>query len=252
MELAGKAAIVTGAGGGGSGRAIAKRFARGGAVVVVADVHEAGGAQTIAEIAHAGGRAVYRRGDVRSEGEVRDLVAFAGPEFHFDRPLEFWKEIVETELLGTMYGVRYALEAMGRSGGGAIVNVSSTSALEYGRLRPGGLPAYDAAKAGVVHLTTMLRFLGETDAVRVNCVVPHWIASPGPKEYYDSLTPAQRDAFGVPQELIALDEIADVVVRLAADERFAGRALILWGGRKPALIPIGDRGYEALEPLPID
>jgi NAD(P)-dependent dehydrogenase (short-subunit alcohol dehydrogenase family) len=72
MELAGKAAIVTGAGGGGSGRAIAKRFARGGAVVVVADVHEAGGAQTIAEIAHAGGRAVYRRVDVRSEEEVRD------------------------------------------------------------------------------------------------------------------------------------------------------------------------------------
>ncbi|MGA9274438.1 MAG: SDR family oxidoreductase [Candidatus Cybelea sp.] len=234
MELAGKAAIVTGAGGGGSGRAIAKRFARGGAVVVVSDVHEAGGAQTIAEIAHAGGRAVYRRVDVRSEEEVRDLVAFAecefgglsvmvnnasGPEFHFDRPLEFWKEIVETELLGTMYGVRYALEAMGRSGGGAIVNVSSTSALEYGRLRPGGLPAYDAAKAGVVHLTTMLRFLGETDAVRLNCVVPHWIASP---------------------------------LRLATDERLAGRALILWGGRKPALIPIGDRGYEALEPLPID
>lgn len=103
MELAGKAAIVTGAGGGGSGRAIAKRFARGGAVVVVSDVHEAGGAQTIAEIAHAGGRAVYRRVDVRSEEEVRDLVAFAerefgglsvmvnnasGPEFHFGRPLE--------------------------------------------------------------------------------------------------------------------------------------------------------------------
>jgi hypothetical protein len=70
-----------------------------------------------------------------------------------------------------------------------------------------------------VHLTTMLRFLGETDAVRLNCVVPHWIASP---------------------------------LRLATDERLAGRALILWGGRKPALIPIGDRGYEALEPLPID
>jgi NAD(P)-dependent dehydrogenase (short-subunit alcohol dehydrogenase family) len=265
MELAGKAAIVTGAGGGGSGRAIAKRLARDGALVVVSDVHEAGGAQTVAEIAQAGGRALYRRADVRSEEEVRELVAFAerafgglnvmvnnasGPEFHFDRPLEFWKEIVETELLGAMYGVRYALEAMRRSGSGAIVNVSSTSGLEYGRLRPGGLPAYDAAKAGVAHLTTMLRFLGETAAVRVNCVVPHWIASPGPKEYHDSLTPAERDALGVPQELIALEEIADAVARLASDERLAGRALILWGGRKPSLIPIGDRGYEALEPLP--
>jgi hypothetical protein len=54
----------------------------------------------------------------------------------------------------------------------------------------------------------------------------------------------------VPQELIALEEIADAVVRLATDERLAGRALILWGGHKPALIPIGDRGYEALEQLP--
>ena len=265
MDLAGKAAIVTGAGGGGSGRAIAKRFAREGALVVVSDVHDAGGAQAVAEIATAGRRAVYRRADVRSEEEVRDLVAFAqrefgglsvmvnnasGPEFHFDRPLEFWKEIVETELLGAMHGIRYALEAMRRTGGGAIVNVSSTSALEHGRLRPGGLPAYDAAKAGVLHLTTMLRSLAETEAIRVNCVVPHWIASPGPKEYHDSLTPAERDALGVPQELIALEEIADAVVRLATDERLAGRALILWGGRKPALIPIGDRGYEALEPLP--
>lgn len=265
MNLAGKAAIVTGAGGGGSGRAIAKVLARAGALVVVSDVHDAGGAQTVAEIAQAGGRAVYRRADVRSEEEVRELIAFtqreygglsvmvnnaSGPEFRFDRPLEFWKEIVETELLGTMYGVQHALEAMTRTGGGAIVNVSSTSALEHGRLRRGGLPAYDAAKAGVAHLTTMLRFLGETEGVRVNCIVPHWIASPGPKEYHDSLTPAERDVLGVPQELIALEEVADAVVRLATDERLAGRAMILWGGRKPALIPIGDRGYETLEPLP--
>jgi NAD(P)-dependent dehydrogenase (short-subunit alcohol dehydrogenase family) len=70
MELAGKAAIVTGAGGGGSGRAVAKRFAREGALVVVSDIDEAGGAQTVAEIVAAGNAAIYRRADVCSEEEV--------------------------------------------------------------------------------------------------------------------------------------------------------------------------------------
>jgi NAD(P)-dependent dehydrogenase (short-subunit alcohol dehydrogenase family) len=266
MEIAGKVAIVTGGGGGGSGRAIAKRIARDGGCVVVSDINDGGGAETVSEIAAAGGRALYRRADVRQEEDVRELVAFAedafgnlsvmvndasGPEYRPDLPLDFWEAIVETELLGTMYGIRHACGAMRRHGGGAIVNISSTSALEHGRLRPGGSPAYDAAKAGVLHLTTMLRFLGESEGIRVNCIVPHWVASPGPKEYYQSLTPLQRREQGVPDVLVTLDEMADAVVRLAADERLAGRALILWGGRKPAFIPVGDPGYAALEELPL-
>lgn len=265
MEIAGKVAVVTGAGGGGSGRAIAKRIARDGGHVVVADINDDGGAETVREVAAAGGRAIYRRADVRREEEVRELVAFtertygdlsvmvndaSGPEYRPDFPLDFWDAIVETELLGAMYGVRHARDAMRRHGGGAIVNISSTSALEYGRLRPGGSPAYDAAKAGILHLTTMLRFLGESEGIRVNCIVPHWVASPGPKEYHESLTPAQRREQGVPDVLVTLDEMTDAVIRLATDETLAGRALILWGGRKPALIPLGDRGYAALEELP--
>ena len=263
MELGARVAIVTGAAGGGCGRAIAKRLARDGGLVVVSDIDDDGGSRTVAEIAEAGGRALYRRADVRNESEVRELIAFAersfgslsvmvnnasGPEYRPDLPLDRWDEIVETELLGAMYGVRCAIEALRRHGhGGAIINVSSTSALEHGRLRTGGSPGYDAAKAGILHLTTMLRFLGEAERIRVNCIVPHWIASPGPKEYYDSLSPAERDALGVPQVLVTLDEIADAVVRLASDETLAGRALVVWGGRRPALIPIGDRGYGALE-----
>jgi NAD(P)-dependent dehydrogenase (short-subunit alcohol dehydrogenase family) len=265
MEIAGKVAIVTGAGGGGTGRAVAQRIARDGGCVVVSDVNDDGGAETMRTIAAQGGRAIYRRADVRNEDEVRELVAFAertygdlslmvnnasGPEYRPDRPLDFWDAIVETELLGAMYGIRNAREAMRRHGGGAIVNVSSTSALEHGRLRPGGSPAYDAAKAAVLHLTTMLRFLAETERIRVNCIVPHWVASPGPKEYHESLTPQQRKEQGVPDLLVTLEEMADAVVRLTTDERLAGRALILWGGRKPALIAIGDPGHTALEELP--
>jgi NAD(P)-dependent dehydrogenase (short-subunit alcohol dehydrogenase family) len=266
MKIAGKVAIVTGAGGGGSGRAIAKRLAREGGCVVVSDINDGGGAETVSEIAAAGGRALYRRADVRQEEDVRELVAFAerafgdlslmvndasGPEYRPDLPLDFWEAIVDTDLLGTMYGIRHARDAMCRHGGGAIVNISSTSALEYGRMRPGGSPAYDAAKAAVLHLTTMLRFLAESEKIRVNCIVPHWIASPGPKEYHESLTPQQRSEQGVPEILVTLDEMADAVVRFVTDERLAGRALILWGGRKPALIPVGDPGFAAIEELPL-
>ncbi|MBV8198486.1 MAG: SDR family NAD(P)-dependent oxidoreductase [Candidatus Eremiobacteraeota bacterium] len=265
MQLSGKVAVVTGAGGGGSGRAIARRIARAGGLVVVSDVNDEGGAQTVALIAQEGGTAIYRRADVQKEEDVRELVAAAqksfgpvsvmvnnasGPEYRPDLPLESWDAIVQTELLGTMYGIRAAREAMRARGGGAIVNISSTSALEHGRSRPGGSPAYDAGKATVLRRTTMLGFLGDTEGIRVNCVVPHWVASPGPKEYYDSLTPEQREERGVPAVLITLDAMADAVVRLATDETLSGRALILWGGRKPALIQFGDRGYAALEALP--
>jgi NAD(P)-dependent dehydrogenase (short-subunit alcohol dehydrogenase family) len=113
MELKGKVAVVTGAGGSGSGRAIAERIARDGGLVVVSDINDDGGAQTVAAIAAIGGRALYRRADVRNESEVRELVAFAdrsyggldiminnasGPEYRPDLPFDFWKDIVEIEL----------------------------------------------------------------------------------------------------------------------------------------------------------
>lgn len=264
MDIAGKVAVVTGSGGAGSGRAIAKLFARNGAHVVVSDVDDEGGAATVDEITVEGGSALYQRADVRNEGDVAELIAFAqrsfgplsvmvnnasGPGYRPDLPLDFWDETIATELVGAMYGVRHAIVAMQTQGGGAIVNVSSTSALEFGRLRPVGSPAYDAAKAGILHFTMGLRFLTETSGIRVSCVVPHWIASPGPKEYYDSLMPEEREALGVPAELISLEAMAEAVLRLATDESLAGRALMLWGGRDPALIALGDRGYESLEEL---
>jgi NAD(P)-dependent dehydrogenase (short-subunit alcohol dehydrogenase family) len=263
VRLAGKVAVVTGAGGGGSGRAIARRIAQDGGLVVVSDIDDGGGKATVAGIEAEGGRAVFKHADVGNEDEVRDLIALArstfggldvlvnnasGPEYRPDVPLEFWNAIVRIELLGAMFGIRHAIEAMRGNGGGAIVNVSSTSALEHGRLRPGGSPAYDAAKAAVLHLTEGLRFLS-AGGIRVNCVIPHWIASPGPKEYYDSLTPEQREELGVPAVLISLEEIADAVVRLATDENLAGRAMVVWGGRPNGLLPLGDPGYVFLEPL---
>src|SRR5207245_8683174 len=77
MELNGKVAIVTGAGGGGSGRAIAKRLARDGALVVVSDIDERGGRETLRLIEAERGHAAFFPADVGIEPEVRALISFA-------------------------------------------------------------------------------------------------------------------------------------------------------------------------------
>jgi NAD(P)-dependent dehydrogenase (short-subunit alcohol dehydrogenase family) len=91
--------------------------------------------------------------------------------------------------------VRYGIEAMRRRQGGAIVNISSTSGLPHGRRRLGSA-GYDAAKAGVIRLTTALAWLHEREGIRVNCLVPHWIATPELKAWFDSLTPQRGSRRG--------------------------------------------------------
>jgi len=131
--------------------------------------------------------------------------------------LEGWAETLETDLLGAIYATRWAIELMRRSSGGAIVNIASISALWHGRKTPGGLPGYDVAKAGMIRMTTRLASLAKTDGIRVNCLAPGWIATDGPRQYWESLTPAQRAERGVPSRLLTTDQVAEAVVRLADD-----------------------------------
>ena len=252
---------MTGAGGGGSGRAIAQHFARHGARVVVSDILESGARDTVRRITSEGGQAVAFKTDVRVEEEVRSLIAFsettfggldvivnnASAPYRPGEPLEHWLDTVQTDLLGALYGTRLAIDAMRRRGGGAIVNISSTSALGHGRRKPGGSPAYDVAKVGVLRLTTMLGWLYEREHIRVNCLAPDWIATEELRAYVDSLTPEQREQEGVPATLTTLGEIADAVTRLATDESLAGRVLVWWSDDRPRFLPWGDPGYTALE-----
>jgi len=256
MELIGKVAVVTGSGGLGSGRAEACRLAAEGCRVVVSDIKEAGGAETVRMIDAAGGTARFRRCDVRARDQVRALVAFAEIEFggldilinnasapwRPGAPMDQWYEPLQADLVGTMYGVESAIEAMRRRGGGAIVNVSSTSALGYGPHRSTST-ACDIAKVGVLRLTTGLAVLREQANIRVNCLVPDWVAHPEVKRYYEALAPEER-----PPRLTDLSEIAQAVVRLVTDDSLAGRVLVVWSGRPCGLISKEDRGYEALEP----
>ena len=249
--------IVTGAGGTGCGRAIAERFASGGDAVLVSDVNEPGGQDVVRNIERRGGRAAFFPADIRNESRVQDLVSFAEATFgavdvlvnNASRAeprgdgIEHWMEAVETDLLGAMYATRWAIEAMRRSGGGAVVNVSSISALWHGRKTPGGFPGYDVAKAGLIRMTTGLAYLAERDRIRVNCLAPGWIATDGPRQYWESLTAAERLARGVPSRLLTPDQIAEAVVGLADDQSLAGRVLVWWSEDEPHFIRWGDRGY---------
>jgi NAD(P)-dependent dehydrogenase (short-subunit alcohol dehydrogenase family) len=199
-------ALVTGAGGDGSGRAIARRFARESVTVIVSDIEDKGGLHTVRLIEADGGRAIFHPCDVRDESAVRNLVSSAKEQFggldylinnasapfHPEAPLEYWKEAVETDLLGAMYAIRAAIDVFRRHGGGSVINMSSTSALPHGRIPPA--PSFDAAKAGLLRLTTMLGSLGDGENIRINCLAPGWIATPHVREYWESLTPEQRAA----------------------------------------------------------
>jgi 3-oxoacyl-[acyl-carrier protein] reductase len=256
VDLKGKVAIVTGSGGGGSGRATACRLARDGAMVVVSDIDEPGGQETVRRITVAGGIATFVRADVCKEKDVHDLIARAETTYggidimvnnagsYYPKVLEYWIETVQSNLLGVMYGTLYAVEAMRRRGGGAIVNFGSTSGLGFG---PANSPAYDAAKAAVIRLTGGLACLGEQFGIRVNCVVPHWIGTEEILAYVNGLSPEQRRERNVPDVLLTTEEIADAVVQLATDVRLAGRVMICWGGRPRRLLPFRDPGYSALE-----
>ncbi len=132
MNIQGKTVIVTGSGGPGCGRAMALRFAREGAHVVVTDINDDAGRETRLQIEQAGGRCAYFHADVRREDDVRRLVEFAertfgglsvlvnnasGPDFGPIGPLERWPEMIATDLLGPIYGIRYAIDAMRRGVG---------------------------------------------------------------------------------------------------------------------------------------
>src|SRR5580698_3819621 len=260
MELRGRVAIVTGSGGEGSGRAEARRLAAEGCHVIVSDIKDEGGWETRRLIRMGGGHAEFFHCDVSVQQEVKALVEFAehkfggldilinnasGPEYRPGAAIQETYATVLIDLFGAMYGLQHGVEAMKRRGGGVILNVSSTSALTHGQ-RHSNMPAYDIAKIGVIRLTTTHAHLRERANIRVNCLVPDWVATPEVKRYFDSLTPEQRSKPGIPPALTSLDEVAQAALDLICDSSLAGRVLVMWSGQERALISANDPGYSEL------
>jgi len=129
-----------------------------------------------------------------------------------------------------MLATQLALEQMRLAGGGAVVNVASTSGLSFG---PYASPEYGAAKAGLIRFTSSLADLNERMNVRVNCVVPDWIATERALEELAQMTPSEQSAAPTP---IPPEKVAQAVVELVCDERLAGRVMVKWPGEPARLL----------------
>jgi NAD(P)-dependent dehydrogenase (short-subunit alcohol dehydrogenase family) len=210
-----------------------------GADVVVADIDVQGGAQTIRHIHSGGGNAGFVRADMRVDDDVEAMVAFAEREFgrldvlvnnagwtdppYFpDGSPAHWGAILDLNLRGPMLATQLAIERM-RDRGGCIVNISSVAGLGY---MPHDSPEYAAAKAGLIRFTATLAPLRERMNIRVNCVIPHWIATEHVKATIAAMPPAERAE--VPERLNQPEEIADAVVEFIYDDDLAGRVLVCW------------------------
>lgn len=239
-----KVALVTGASGG-IGRASALAFAASGARVLVADVNDAGGDETVALIAKAGGHAVFQHCDVSQSDQVKAMVARAVSEFgRLDFALnnaginsvqaneyndDVWARSIGINLTGVMMCIREEAEVMFKQGGGAIVNTASINGLVGNATQP----AYTAGKHGVVGLTRHAALKWARSGIRVNCVCPGVIetpmtdsvaANPQIKAIMENMTPLGR--MGQPEE------IAAAVMWLCSDQAsfVTGHPLVVDGG----------------------
>ena len=243
-DFTGKVALVTGAGGG-IGRASAMAFAASGAAVLVSDVNDAGGTDTVAQITAAGGRARFQHCDVSRSDDVKAMVAsavdaFGGLDFAFNNAGvnslaaneyedEVWERSIGINLSGVMRCMREEAEVMLPRGGGAIVNTASINGL----VGNPGQPAYTAAKHGVVGLTRHGALRWAQAGIRVNAVCPGvidtpmtapMVADPAMRKLIHGMTPMGR--------MGQADEIAAAVLWLCSDAAsfVTGHPLVIDGG----------------------
>lgn len=229
--LENKVALVTGAASG-IGRAIAYQYAAEGAQVVVSDINDDGGLETLERIRARGGRAIFVRADTSKPADGEALVAAAVREFgalHIatnnagiggpsapvgEYPIEGWDKVIAINLSGVFYGMRFQIPAMLKSGGGSIVNISSI----LGQVAFLNLGAYVAAKHGVVGLTQCAALEYGPHKIRVNAVGPGFIKTP---IIENTLTPDAIKALAGLHPLGRIgepSEVAELVTWLSSDK----------------------------------
>jgi NAD(P)-dependent dehydrogenase (short-subunit alcohol dehydrogenase family) len=228
-SLENKVAIITGAGSG-IGKATAELFAREGAKVIVSDISEKNGNSAVEEIKKAGGEAFFVRADSSKAEDNEALVKQAIKKYGSldiavnnagiggplaatgEYPIDGWQKVIDINLSGVFYALRYQIPAM-QEKGGSIVNIASI----LGQAGTRFSPAYVAAKHGVVGLTKAAALEYADKNIRINSVGPGYIKTP----LLSSLDePATKALIGLHPmgRLGESEEIAELILWLASSK----------------------------------
>lgn len=246
----GHVALVTGALSG-IGRATVTAFARRGASVVVSGRNRDIGAAFVAELRASGTEASYQNCDVRSEDEIAALVAHAVERYGrldhavnnagtegaslplTEQTLETYAETFDINVRGILLSMKHEMRAMARTGGGSIVNLSSTMA----RVGRPGLGLYCASKHAIEGLIKVGAIEGAPLGIRVNGIAPGQVDTPMLDRVAATRGGKQHIANSIPMKRVGTaEEAANLILFLASPEAsyVTGQSVAIDGGRLAA------------------
>lgn len=234
MRLSNKVALITGAGSG-IGRESALLFAKEEAAVVVCDINETAGQETVSLIEQADGRATFIQADVSKAADVQGMIKAAeslygqlnilfnnAGIFHpkdnsvLDTEEDVWELTININLKGVFLGCKYGIPALLRAGGGSIINTASFVAV-MGAATP--QIAYTASKGGVLSLTREIAVEFARQNIRVNALCPGPVETPLLAELLADPARRQRRLVHIPPGRFArAQEMANAALFLASDE----------------------------------